>query len=186
MTMLGSRFARWLIAPPLAGRVALLSAILALSISTVVRAAIDPFVTGCEFTPYLPFVLLAAILLPWWEASLVALAVVPILGLMFVGTPTELAASTCFLSSAGIFLAASAGAISFVVLIRRLVVSIQRSGDDESAGGILFSLDQGQVWASWYGRGPRVLLGSREKVSGMMQDFLAQGEVAKRLLRDRE
>jgi len=186
MTMLGSRFARWLTAPPLSGRVALLSAILALTFSTVIRAAIDPYVTGCEFTPYLPFVLLAAILLPWWEAGLVALSVVPILGLMFVGTPTELAASTCFLSSAGIFLASSAGAISFVVLIRRVVVSIQRSGDDESAGGVLFSLDRGQVWASWYGRVPRVLLGSREKVSGMMEDFLAQEEVARRLLRGRE
>ena len=186
MTIIGSRFARCVTTPPLSGKLALLTGILALSVSTVIRAAIDPYVTGCEFTAYLPFVLLSAILLPWWEACLVALAVVPILGLMFVGTPAELAASTCFLSSAGIFLAASAGAISIVVLIRRVFVAIQRSGDDESAGGILFSLDQGQVWASWYGRGPRVLLGSREKVSGMMEDFLAQEEVARRLLRGRK
>lgn len=163
-----------------------MSSILALVIATVIRAAIDPVVTGCEFTPYLPFVLLCAILLPWWESSLVALASVPILGLLFLGTPTELAVSSCFLSSAGIFLAASAGMISFVVVVRRVLVSIQRSGADESAGGVLFSLDQGEVWASWYGRGPRVLLGSEEKVSGMMEDFLAQGEVARRLNGNRD
>ena len=163
-----------------------MSSILALVVATVIRAAIDPVVTGCEFTPYLPFVLLCAILLPWWEASLVALASVPILGLLFLGTPSELAISSCFLSSTAIFLTASAGMICFVAVVRRVLVSIQRSGADESAGGVLFSLDQGEVWASWYGRGPRVLLGSEEKVSGMMEDFLAQGEVARRLNGDRE
>jgi hypothetical protein len=168
-------------APPLNGRIALLSAILALSLATLIRALIDPAVTGCEFTPYVPFVVLCAILLPWWEASLVALAAVPILGLSFMGTPTELAASSCFHSSAGIFLAVSAGMICLMAVVRRVFVSIHRSGADESAGGVLFSLDDGKVWASWYGRGPRVLLGSEDKVSVMMADFLAQGEVAKRL-----
>ena len=56
-------------------------------------------------------------------------------------------------------------------------------GADESPGGIVFSLDDGKVWASWYGQGPPVLLGSQKKVSGMMEDFLAQEEVGKRLTR---
>lgn len=184
--MLRSWISRWLIAPPLTGRVALLTGILALSLGTLIRAAIDPYTTGCEFMPYLPFVLVCAILLPWWEASLVTLIAVPILGLAFIGAPNDLVASSCFLSSAGIFLTASAAMISFVAVIRHIFISIQRSGADETAGGVLFSLDQGKVWASWYGRGPRVLLGSRERVSGMMADFLAQEEVAKRLLRNRE
>lgn len=165
---------------------ALLTGVLALSLATLLRAAINPYVTGCEFMPYLPFVLICAILLPWWEASLVTLAAVPILGLSFIGSPAKLVASSCFLSSSGIFLTASAAMIFFVALMRRVFTSIHRSGADESAGGVLFSLDQGKVWASWYGRGPRVLLGSREKVSVMMQDFLAQEEVAKRLLGERE
>jgi len=185
-SMLRFRFARWLTAPPLNGRIALLSAILALSLATLIRALIDPVVTGCEFMPYLPFVVFCAILLPWWEASMVALAAVPILGLSFIGTPAELAASSCFQSSSGIFLAASAGMICLVAVARRVSVAIQRSGADESAGGVLFSLDDGKVWASWYGRGPRVLLGSEDKVSVMMADFLAQGEVAKRLSGDRK
>jgi hypothetical protein len=184
--MLGFRLARLLIAPPLTGKAALLLGMIALGIATSIRAFIDPFVTGCEFTPYLPFVLLSAILLPWWEAGLVAVIAVPILGLMFLGTPHELADSSCFLSSAAVFLAASAGMIAFVVLIRRVIGAIQRSGADETAGGVLFSLDEGEVWASWHGRGPRVLLGSREKVSVMMKDFLAQGEIAKRLLGHRD
>ena len=52
-----------------------------------------------------------------------------------------------------------------------------------SAGGIVFSLEKGEVWASWYGHGAPVHLGSQRKVSEMMEDFLAQVEVGKRLNR---
>jgi hypothetical protein len=60
-------------------------------------------------------------------------------------------------------------------------VALQKRGADETLGGIVFSLEKGQVWASWYGRGAPVLLGSQRKVSEMMQDFLAQEELARRL-----
>src|SRR4026207_155452 len=125
--MLRFRFARWLTAPPLNGRIALLSAILALSLATLIRALIDPVVTGCEVMPYLPFVVVCGALLPWWEASMVALAAVPILGLSFIGTPAELAASSCFQSSSGIFLAASASMICPVGLARPALVATLRS-----------------------------------------------------------
>ena len=144
-------------------------------------AAIDGVATGCEFTPYLPFVLVSAVLLRWWQAALIALFSVAILGLLFMGPPSALAASCCFLSSAGVFLAASAAMIGGVHLVRRLFVSLQRPGADETAGGVVFSLSDNQVWASWYGQGAPVLLGSEAKVSTMMQDFLAQVEVGKRL-----
>ena len=125
--------------------------------------------------------LLAAILLRWWQAALVAVLSVPILGLLFMGTPSHLVHSECFLSSSAIFLAASAAMIGFVMLCRGIFHALHRPGADESDGGVVFSLEDGEVWASWYGRGRPVLLGSQDKVSSMMHDFLAQVEVGKRL-----
>jgi len=171
----------WLAKPPLAGRMALLAAIAALSLATAIRAAVNGVVTGCEFTPYLPFVLLSAILLRWWQAALIALFSVPVLGLLFIGTPGDLLQSACFQSSTAMFLAASAAMIGFVWLGRGLFHALHRPGADEAGGGVVFSLEDGEVWASWYGQGRPVLLGSEDKVSGMMHDFLAQVEVGKRL-----
>jgi hypothetical protein len=169
---------RWLYAPPLSGRLAVLSAILLAAFPTLIRAAVTGMVVGCEYTPYLPFVLVAALLLPWWLAATVALGSVATLGTLIMHPAADL---ECFLSAAALFLAASACIITFVVLVRKVVRAIQPRGADESSGGIVFSLEKGQVWASWYGQGPPVLLGSQSRVSEMMEDFLAQGEVAKRL-----
>ena len=179
--MIRSVMMRWFQGPPLTGRLALLCGIVALSFATLIRAAIDGVVTGCEFTPYLPFVLLSAVLLRWWKAGLVALASVAILGLLFIGPPYALLGSTCFMSSAATFLGASAAMIGFVMIVRRWFHSIRLAGADESAGGVVFSLEDSRVWASWYGQGQPVLMGSQERVSTMMEDFLAQVEVGKRL-----
>ena len=167
--------------PFLTGRLAFLCAIVALTIPTLIRIALDGFVTGCEFTAYLPFVLGSAILLRWWQAGLIALGAVAVVGGLFMGSPAELLQSTCFSASALIFLGASAAMIGTVILVRRLFLAMHRRGVDESAGGIVFSLHEGQVWASWYGQGPPMLIGSQAKVSAMMEDFLAQIEVGKRL-----
>ena len=162
--MMRNNLMRWLQAPPVTGTLALLVGVLAVAVPTAIRAAIDGVVTGCEFTPYLPFVLLSAILLRWWQAALVALASVAILGGIFIG-PLHEFAPACFVSSAGIFLGSSAAMIFTMVVIRRVVRALQVRGEDESEGGIVFSLDRGQVWASWYGQGPPILLGSQRKVS---------------------
>ena len=169
---------QWLYAPPLSGRLAILSAVLLAALPTLIRAGMTGMIVGCEYTPYLPFVLVAAVLLPWWMAASVALASVATLGTLIMHPGHDLA---CFASAAALFLAASAGIIAFVVLLRKLVGALQTRGADESSGGIVFSLEKGQVWASWYGQGPPLLLGSQSRVSEMMEDFLAQGEVAKRL-----
>lgn len=180
LTLIGC-LKNWLLAPPLTGRLALLCGIVAVALPTSIRAAIDGIVTGCEFTPYLPFVLLSAILLRWWQAGLIALVSAVTLGGLFVGPPNEFLASRCFITSAGTFLAASAMMIGTVILVRRVVGAIQSRGADESSGGIIFSLEEDQVWASWSGHGSPVRLGSQKKVSEMMEDFLAQVEVGKRL-----
>ncbi|MCL6739871.1 hypothetical protein LZ518_01790 [Sphingomonas sp. RB56-2] len=172
---------RWLQGPPLTGRLALLCGIAATSAATATRFAIDDMVVGCEFTIFLPFVLLAALLLRWWLASLVALACALFFGFIFVGTPSAMLASHCFLPSSAMFLLASGTMIGFVMVARALFHAMHVPGEDESPGGIIFSLEDDKVWATWYGQGSPVLLGSASKVSSMMEDFLAQLAVGKRL-----
>jgi len=176
---------RWLQASPVSGRIALLVAVLAVALPTGLRWLVDGVVTGCEFTPYLPFVLLSAILMRPWQASAVAFASVGVLGDLFRGPPSKILHSECFLSSAGMFLASSAMIIGLAILGRRLFAALQNRGADEAAGGIVFSLERGQVWASWYGQGPPVLLGSQRKVARMMDDFLLQEELGRRLNKPR-
>src|SRR5690349_8020063 len=167
---------RRLHAPPLSGGKALFCAAALVALPTLIRAAIHGSVTGCAFTPYLPFVLVAAILLRWWQAGAVALASVAILGGLFFNPLPDLA---CFLSAAATFLAASTAMIAFAFLVRRLAAT-RGSGTEGCTGDIVFSLEDGEVWASWYGRSAPVRLGSEKKVSSMMEDFLAQAEVARR------
>lgn len=142
-----------------------------LAIPTIIRAAVDGVVTGCEFTPYLPFVFISAFLMRWWQAGALALTSVAILGGLFGGSRAfEL---PCFMSAAGIFVGASAIMVGIAVLVRFYLARGNRE-PDHLASGVVFSLDKGEVWASWNGHDAPVRLGSRRKVSEMMQDFLAQ------------
>ena len=83
-----------LMEPVATGRFAVLGCFLAVALPTAVRAAVNGVVTGCEFTPYLPFVLLTAILVGSWQAGLVALVSVALLGGLFVGPPNEFLADS--------------------------------------------------------------------------------------------
>jgi hypothetical protein len=168
--MLGAALARWLRGPPVAGWLALLVGMLAVWVPTIVRAAVNGVVTGCEFTPYLPFVLICAMLLRWWQAGAVALASVAILGGLFGGSPPL--HLPCFVPAAGIFLVSSAIMIGVAILARWAIVQVRRV--DDSSGGVVFSLDKGEVWASWNGQGIPVRLGSQRRVARMMLDFLAR------------
>ena len=170
---------RWLLKPKPTGWQALLFGLFAIWIPTVVRMAVDGVLSGCEFTPYLPFVLISAIVLLWWQAALVAAGSAVIMGGFVGGSPAF--RMPCFTSAAGLFLLASSAMIGVAVLLRHVIAAMQKRGADESLGGVVFSLEKGEVWASWYGQGPPVLLGSQRKVSEMMEDFLAQLEVGKRL-----
>lgn len=147
----------------------------------MIRLAVNGVVTGCEFTPYLPFVLLGAVLLRWWQAGIVALGSVAVLGGLFSGGRNF--QLPCFESAALIFLGSSVVIIGIAVVLRYAVVTIAKRVTGHPTGGIVFSLERGQVWASWYGDGSPVLLGSQPNVSEMMRDFLEQEQVARRLTR---
>jgi hypothetical protein len=103
------------------------------------------------------------------------------MGGLFAGPMPEHLMSECFISAASVFLAGSAVTIGTVVLMRRVLAAAQTWGVVESAGGIVFSLRDDEVWASWYGSDQPVRLGSQDKVEYMMADFLAQGELGRRL-----
>jgi len=173
-------FARWLVQHRLTGTQALLCAALTLGSALAVRAAVDGMVTGCEFTPYLPAVLVSAILLRWWQAALVALAAPMLHGVAFIGSPWHFLDSACFQSTGGMFLLSSAVIIGVAVIVRQTLELPRHSAEDNS-GGIVFSLEKGEVWASWYGSARPVRLGDRNRVETMMADFLAQVELGKRL-----
>ena len=167
--MIRADLIRLLRAPVANGLVALVCGVIAVGFPTIIRLAVHGAVVGCEFTPYLPFVMGAAILMRWWQAALVALASVAVLGGAFGGFPSlDL---HCFVPAAGIFLGSSAMIIGVVMLARHAFDAFEASGADGS-GGIVFSVERGDVWASWHGQAPPVRLGSRGKVSKEMEEFL--------------
>src|SRR4051812_1672744 len=104
--MIRADWIRWLQAPPVKGWASLFCALFAIWIPTVIRFSFNGVITGCEFTPYLPFVLACAILLVWWEAAAVALGCVAIMGGLF--TNSNHFGLPCFVSSAMMFLGSSA------------------------------------------------------------------------------
>ena len=167
-------------APLVSGKQALLGAIVAIAIPTGVRAAMTGTVVGCEFTPYLPFVLLSAILLGWRAAAFVSLSAVAILGGL-VGPANAHFADSCFLAGAGVFLGSSAMTIGTVLAIRWAIERTQSRIPDESSDGIIFSLEKDKVWASWPGHGAPLLLGTKQSVGEMMEDYLKQVKLGERL-----
>lgn len=178
--MMRNRWMQWVQAPPVTGWPALLCGVMAVTIPTAVRAGISGSVVGCEFTPYLPFVLISAIALGWYQAGLVAIASVAVLGGFFVGSTSPFM-KPCFISGGVTFLAASSLIIGVAIGLRRVISGLQHGIGDEIAGGIVFSREKGKVWASWYGNGPPICLGSERRVGTMMEDYLAQVKLAKRL-----
>lgn len=174
--MVRASLVRLISAPPLDGWKGLLCGIAAIAIPTVVRLATKGTITGCEFTPYLPFILAAAILLPWWLAAAAAFAAVGIMGGVFAGPHGPAFDLSCFGSAAGIFLASSAAMIGIALMVRRTISALQKRGREAPGSGVIFSLENGEVWASWHGQDLPVRLGSQKRVSEMMRDFLAHSE----------
>lgn len=183
--MVRARLNRWLQAPRLTGWVAFFCAMALLAFPTMIRAAVHGTVTGCEFTPFLPFVLISAVLLRWWQAALLSIVFVAVLGGLFLGPSHYPQDLSCFLSAAGLFLASAAMIIGTVIGVRRGLAILLSRGVPEGADAVIFSLEDDQVWASWHGDRPPTPLGSKARVSEMMKDFLAQLEVGERLNRPR-
>jgi hypothetical protein len=137
---------------------------------------------GCEFTPYVPFVLLSAVLLGWRYAAVVALAIAVIADVLFIAPRNQFLGGVGDIFGVGVFLTTSSVIIGFVEILRHLIEGTYwpaRSQDHQR--GIIFSQDGSDALVSWRGSGPPLRLGSYDEVAGMMVDFLAQREFGKRL-----
>lgn len=156
--------------------------LVAVAVPTVIRNSVQGIVTGCESVAFVPAVLLTAIFLGWRYAALVALASAFVADALFLGHDRMLLEGPCDYFGVSTFLISSTLIIGAVEAIRSEIAPTAKSDTiDQPSTGIVFSLEGGQAWASWYGEGSAVRLGSQKEVAEMMQDFLAQIELAKRL-----
>ena len=64
--------------------------------------------------------------------------------------------------------------------------SLRQAGAKGNGRGVVFSLDGGEAWASWYGVDAPVRLGPRDQVVHMMEDFIKQVELGKKFERTNE
>jgi len=171
-----------LLAPSITGARAIFYTILAAGVPTFIRAGVAGFVSGCELTIYLPFVLVAVVFMGWKYGVATALTSVVLAQFVVLGPHHSFLTSACSIYSLSVFSIGSAAIIAAVHGLRRLI-ALRSESPGSSNGGIIFSLEKGQAWASWYGRSSYVQLGPQSEVAEMMEDFLAQLEVGKRLTR---
>jgi hypothetical protein len=173
---------RLLTAPPLTGRQMLLCAIVALALPTLLRASIQGAVQGVGFSPYVPFVMLSALSLDWRVATLVALVSATLGDYFFVGQPFQLLESSNDVIGMFFFGIVSALAILLARTLRKVAADpLWLNGPDEASEGVIFSLGNGQAFVSWYGQRSFVPLGPEDEVAEMMEDFLAQRALGRRL-----
>jgi hypothetical protein len=117
----------------------------------------------------------------WRYAAIVALGSVGLADYLFM-THTHFISGPCDVYVVGVFLISSTLIIGLVQLIRVRFAGIVSTDRSEFASGqVVFSLEDNQAWAGWHGRKTMVQLGSKDDVAEMMEDFLAQLELAERL-----
>lgn len=174
---------RWLIAAPITGPLAALSALFAIAAPTLVNVWIKTVVADTSLMPYIPFILLAAILLGWRYAVLVAMASAIVADLWLMGVPGRLLESPAHVFALASFMGVAAILVAFVAAVRKLAgFTIPPSRSRRIKGNIIFSLEDGVAWASWYGTQEPICLGNEDEVAAMMEDFLAQREIGRRLV----
>ena len=176
------RLSRLLLAPPATGSLALGYGIALTAIPTAIRLVIGLYIDRLPFLPYLPFVIVAAIVLEWRWALATALASWIVADLLFIGPRYHLGFGPYELIGFTIFLVSTMLLIALAKAVRVIVEnSLRPARPDGIAAPVVFSLEGGQAWASWYGSHSWVRLGPENEVAEMMRDFLARRELAERL-----
>ena len=180
--MIATRLARdWFLAPPVTGYRAAIYSTGAVALPTLIRAAFQGPVSGIPLLAYFPFMLLVSMAVEWRFAVAVAL-LSSLLGtylfveprFIFFAGPTDVFAVVAYLI-------ASALVIKLVHDFKGVVVDAPGSPAARARTGVVFSSEAGDAWASWQGHSCSIRLGRQDEVAEMMQDFLAQRELGKRL-----
>lgn len=175
----------WLFAPPLRGPWAIAVAIAGIAIPTFIRLSMVPGIDDQACTVFCPFVLAVSILCGWRHALATAVGSAIACNTVLMGAPYRFHVQRSEIEGLSTFLGYSVFLIVVVRLFRLTAArSLRQAGAQERVSGVVFSLDEGQAWASWYGVDAPVRLGPASEVIPMMEDFIAQANVAMRL-RDR-
>jgi uncharacterized protein DUF4118 len=180
------KVSKLLLAPPAIGIRALLYGIVLILVPTAIRQILDSFLAGhLSFLIYVPFVIMAAILLRWTYAAAVALASWAVANVLFLEPRYQFTLDRVEEVSFVVFALSGALLIALVEAVRRIVENSLRPArpDTSFTTPVVFSSERGQAWASWYGSHSWVRLGPEDEVAECMQDFLAQRAVAERLHR---
>jgi len=180
--MIRSAFpATLLVAPPFAGPSATLLSVAAVAVPTGILSLNHALPAGACCTTYFPFVLLTALLLGPIHASAVAIGSAGLADALFMGPRFKLFESPMDEFGDIASLVSFALMICVICLFRSLLAQHNRRQISMSSSGVIFSLEKGVAWARLPGAAGPVRLGPEAEVAGMMQDFLAQLELGKRL-----
>ena len=93
---------------PLKGVPAALAGTTLVVLPTALRESLDDVVVGMTITPYIPFIILAAIVLGWKQTAIVAAVSAVVADALFIGTRARLFEGTTDLIDIGIFAIAAA------------------------------------------------------------------------------
>ena len=171
-----------LLVTPVAGPFAPILSVAALAAPTAILSLDHALPAGACCTTYFPFVILTAILAGPIYASIVGIGSVGLADALFMGPRYQLFESPMDSFGDISSLISFALIIGCVWLFRKVIAQhTDRRIKAESESGIIFSLENGVALASWPGAGAPVRMGPEDEVAEMMQDFLAQRELAKRL-----
>lgn len=180
--MIGKLSATWLVAPPFMGPLAPILSLAALAMPTAILSLDHSLPAGACCTTYFPFVLLSAVLIGPIYASFVALGSAFLADALFMGPRYQLFESPMDGLGDIASLVSFALIIGLVFAFRKLFVQLRAQQlSVSSKSGIVFSLEKGVAWASVSRARAPVRLGPQDEVAEMMEDFLAQLELGKRL-----
>lgn len=173
---------RLLLAPPARGLRAAFYCLALIAIPTAIRLLLGLAIDRLPFFPYIPFVIIGAIVLDWKFAAANALGSWIAADLLFIGPPFQVGFSAFEIIGFTIFIASAALIIALAEAVRMIVEnSLRPTRPDEISTPVVFSREGGQAWASWYGSHSWVRLGPEDSVADMMRDYLAQIELGERL-----
>ena len=180
------KVSKLLLAPPAIGIRALLYGIVLILVPTAIRQILDSFLAGhLSFLIYVPFVIMAAILLRWTYAAAVALASWAVANVLFLEPRYQFTLDRVEEVSFVVFALSGALLIALVEAVRRIVENSLRPArpDTSFTTPVVFSSERCQALASWYVSDSWVHLRPEDEVAECMQDFVAQRAVAERLHR---
>jgi len=177
----------WLFAPPLRGAPAWAVTVASIVIPTFIRLNMLPDVDDQTCTIFFPFVLATSILCGWRYASVVIISTAIACNTILMGAPYRFHFTRAEFEGIGTYVAYSVFMIAVIRLFRGAAArSLRQAGAKSNGKGVVFSLDRGEAWASWYGVDAPVRLGPRDQVVHMMEDFIKQVELGKKFERTNE